>query len=475
MPTMSHQLLAISLVAGFALTLATPSAFSDPPEKKKEKQSAFKTADGKIISSSSLIKTLKSKLGGKYEDLELVISACGSGEFATRAKAPNGLGGNFSVSTSTDTEHVCQDRIDEDKDEKPNDKEGLKIGDDFFHGYMAQYAKKIKDGKNTVGNKDLHDFAEENKHQTGDDPNYQSSGKAADDMTVHGGTTSNHAIVFQAATYNRLSDELVKALKGAGYTDKTITYLTGTGKRNTSDGSKSDGAAFEKDLNDALDDLRKELDKNPNKEKAYIFIDGHGSYRDRTVAFANIDTGLPGAGLLITTANPTLDIFTDSPELLVGLKEELPMAGGGLWADDPLLQRRGQPYIAFSTSEEFFVGSTITEILLDGLSLGSLTLGNAFGNDYHLDIADEILDSLLPSIEALGTVELTFQLPNELDFLRLATEGDYLSPNFPHLLDYGVSIGGIIGSLEPLPEPSTLALLGLGLLGVGYARRQKLQ
>lgn len=144
------------------------------------------------------------------------------------------------------------------------------------------------------------------------------------------------------------------------------------------------------------------------------------------------------------------------------------MAGGGFWADDPVLQREGQPYLAFSTAEEFFTDQTNVNVSLNGMSIGALTLGNPDGSDYLLNIPDEILDLIMPDIIASGDLDVSFLLPSASDYLRLATEADYLS--LPHLMDYGVSIGGIIGSVEPIPEPNSALLSFLAVLAFTGAK-----
>ncbi len=144
------------------------------------------------------------------------------------------------------------------------------------------------------------------------------------------------------------------------------------------------------------------------EEKALIFFSSHGSYRDRTVAFADTDDGQPGGGRLITSNDPTPGIFAGPPELLVGLREELPRSGGGFWADDPLLQREGQPYLGSSTSEELFASTTSVGVLLNGLPIGALALGNPGGSGYRLDIPDAVLDAIMSDIVASGGIDAGF-------------------------------------------------------------------
>ena len=169
-------------------------------ESSKEDQSGVRLADGKLLSSSALIKLLKQKLDTRYQDLEVVMLACESGEFADRAKGAGGLGGNWSMTTAS-----SKSRCSTDTEVAGNRKRTGQDGSDvlplplhsiyYAHGFSAQYVKKLLEGKNTVGNKALFEYARDKDHVNGD-PQYSSSGAAADNMTVHGGKKSNHAIVL---------------------------------------------------------------------------------------------------------------------------------------------------------------------------------------------------------------------------------------------------------------------------------------
>lgn len=443
---------ALALMPAPDLALSQPKDDPPPPPPpKKELQSYLSFDGGGTLSSSEMVKKLNDKLGGQYEDLEIVFQVCGSGEFASRAA---GLMGQWSVSTATDAKHKCSIGVTETTKPFDGGPDGLKIGDRHFHGYTPQYIKKLQEGKNTVGNKALHDHAEANRHQKGDDPKYASSGAAADAMTVHGGKKSNHAILGLTAGYVAVDDALSDALKAAGYTNDTITKLAQRGE-------DLDGRFTKKNFDKALDDLRKELDKNPKEEKAYIYFVVHGSIEERTVAFLTGGGG-PGAGWVITEETPGFDIFTDEPELHVALKEELPM-DGGFWADDPLLKRVGDPFLSFTTVDEAFAADAHVEVVLGGLSIGSVEMGHAAGSDYTLSFADEILSLLIPEIMSAGALTLDFLLPSSGDFFALATEADWLARE--DVVDYGVRLGREVGpSLVPVPLPLSAPLLAGGTL-----------
>ena len=47
--------------------------------------------------------------------------------------------------------------------------------------------------------------------------------------------------------------------------------------------------------------------------------------------------------------------------------------------------------------------------------------------------------------------------------------------NVLYIINGGAATLTITGSVSPAPEPATLALLGIGLVGIGFARRRKLR
>ena len=360
----------LPILAVIGLLAAWPVWAAD---EKQEVQSGFETSDGQDVSSSEFIKLLKDKLDTRYQDLEIVIKSCYSGEFVTRAAGTNGLSGNWSLSTSSDTNHpTTNGRTPGDKDipQGPGGKiTGLHYGGYYYYGFAAQYIKQLLNAPNT-SNKGLYQAANDNDIINGvppENPQYGSSGTNADNTTVHGGTKSNHAIIFsEPATYgDRLTEELYNALKGAGYTDADIDYL-----RDDDQELVGHNATLQ-DLKDALDRLNTVLTNNLGEEKAYIFVDAHGSYEIRDVAYLPHHTlGVPLDGLLVSYPSGTVVIDADAT--LVGLlAEEAPRSTGGFWADEPELHRVAQPTLRFTTVAESFSGSAIVNLSLNQVPLGS--------------------------------------------------------------------------------------------------------
>ena len=439
----------------WVLAIVALTAFAAHPataQGKKEQQSAFGDNGGTVISSSAFIKLLNEKLDGKYQDLELVFATCQSGEWASRSA---GLKGSRSVSTSTDEKHLCEDSAHA-KGTTIGGIAGLDLGAKTFHGYMAQYVKKLLADKNTVGNKALHDAAEANRAVKGDDPKYASSGAAADAMTLHGGKKSNHAIVFAAAGFIALNDALVDALKGAGYTDDTITYLGSSVKA-------TGGNATKAELEKAIDKLRVDLDKNPGEEKAYIFVTAHGSYEERTVAYRIGQFEQPGGGVIVSSTNRVVDVTVDDPITIASLQDGLRQAGGGVWGSLPEIQRAGPAYLSFTTAEELFELPRLVGISLNDLSLGALLIGgNPTGVDYQITIPDDLLDQVMPDILADGFLRLAFDMLGGESF-RFAV------PEDARLGGDGIRIGVLMA--PAVSEPGAFALLAVAAIALSAAVR----
>jgi hypothetical protein len=345
-------------------------------DDKVEKQSVFFDSKKNALSSSAFIKLINDKLGGVYQDLELIVGACFGGEIATRAAGPKGFLGDWSVSTATDMDHASKDL---------GEREGaanFKIGDRTYNGYLAAWINKVNTDGNTVGNKALAEYAEAEKRKvfgpTVGDPQYTSSGAAADAMTVYGGSKSNHAILLQGAGFLDLLGGVESALKSAGYKDDEITRLgvfKGTPDLTWDNFGK------------ALDDLRKKLDENPKEEKVLIHVETHGGVKELTVAYAPGQFGEVGGGFVLNALNSTLPIHVEDPVVLSTLGEGLLKPGGGLFADDPDLRRTGPAVLSFSTLTESFLHATSVEILVNDISIGSLLMGNPGGSDYQIAVS----------------------------------------------------------------------------------------
>ena len=429
--------IAAAVLSGLLLTL--PAAVL----AAEEKQSVFYDELNGELTSSQLIKLLNKKLDGVYQDLELVVTSCFSGELAQRAKT---LLGDWSVATSTDIKHANTTIAGEIKGAG-----NFKIGGDTFNGWMPAWLSKLTTDGNTIGNKALADYAsaEKLKAVKGSTPQYSSSGKTADDMTLHGGAMSNHAVVFQTTGFTAVLDGVISALKAAGYTDAEINRQIPTGAAATWDNFSA-----------ALDDLRKKLDKNPKKEKALIILQTHGATESRTVAYAPGGIGGVGGGALVSAAAASFAMSVSDSTVLAQLGQDLLKPGGGIFSHAPELARKGPATLRFSSFDSHFDAPADVGITVNGHLIGTLALGQSAGADYQISIPDAILSEVFGDVLSSHSLDLGFNFASSNDWLRIATPEDWSSATAT-ALDYGVGISAnCCIDTSTVPEPSTLVLFG---------------
>lgn len=465
----------VLLFLSLSFIITAQYAYAERKAKPKKQQSCFRTADKKktYINSSYLMKLLNDKLD-KYQDLEIFIGSCHSGQFIEEAQDPNhGLKGDWSMSTANVAEHVAREKI-VGKDEEYKGKDGeshrgleaqgiLKKGKDcYIRGYNSQYVKKVGENKNSITNKDLHEEAEngipkelaEDKKEP-QDPQYASSGEVADNMTLHGGEKSNHAIIFaswypetDAKTSSAIREEskgLYEGLIGCGYTDRSIDYCYG---RNPNEQSGADRGATKQDFENALHDMATSLEhaEDPNKEKIYIAILAHGYYSKQEIYYDLTMPPQPRNGKVISGPGAVLPIPAD-PNLQRNLQEDALCEdpndpnNKNFWSDDTDVRRTESPMLTFATSFESFTGSSDVNIFLNDIFFETLTFNNEpNGGEYIVEIPDSLLCQLFPQLESDPNIYVDFRLPSSADSFILATDDDfYLDPNYPHM-SYGIGI-----------------------------------
>ncbi len=109
--------------------------------------------------------------------------------------------------------------------------------------------------------------------------------------------------------------------------------------------------------------------------------------------------------------------------------------------------------------------AAIFDVYLSNLGTGCCDFGVRNGSGGQLDLGDSI------SWGGVFTTDLSFSIFNigTYDFATLnAFSHDHVT-----LSDgYQIVVGG--GGMQPVPEPTTLALMGLGLAGISFSRRRKL-
>ena len=443
-------------------------------------RSYITTSDDKKLFDDALVKLLRGKFDTRYESLEVTVFSCYSGGFAEMAANPKtGLLGTWSLTTGRSKQYSLPTDGQNRKilvQSGTDIIEPFKVGEFYFHGFIPQYIKALQSDPK-ITNKILYESADKNDYVDGN-PQYRSSGKVADDKTLHSGTKSNHALIFSPAsgevpTY--LMPKLVEALEGAGYDAKTeidFAFDTKKGKKIGKEKGKEKTVTRNttlKDLNDALDAINKKLEENPGKGKAYIALHAHGNTEKRIAPKKeNAVENKPAQGALITPSSGTWTIELDD-EFRYSLLEEISDGLGSFLFDDSLYRRVSRPQFLLTTYQESVVGSV--EVFLDGLSAGFLSLLNAAdGGDYSLDLTDVFLRDLAPYLED-NLIDISFAFGGPDDFFQLTTESDFYleDPTRPFLFGHfgmGISAGACDGATI-VPEPTNVILWGIGIVFLG--------
>ncbi len=410
-----------------------------------ENHSFVWTGDKKHLFDDAFIKKLNDRLDTNYEDLGLVFFTSFDGAFVREAMVGStGLEGRWSFASATDTltRATIWRSTRQYKEIDGRQVEGLKIGTWYFHGYLPQYIKITKEyGLPGPRAKEIADAAKDDNcdEQKGE---YSSSGPDADSTYLHGGTRSNHAIIFVGRIHpicrimRLLTGELYKALLGIGYTNSTIDCCFS----NEDDHPLVDRKGNDEDLNNALDDLNRALLEHPGEEKALIVISGHGGReRRKTEKEPN------GEGKLYSVDHNSLSLELDSV-FIEYMKEEIT-------ADDYYIRPTDSVRILITTREESVSGPI--GLRLNRFYAGEITLNNSpSGSDYKFAVPIAAIEHIAPDLDTL-CIEFDFASPD--DFFRVATDTDfYTTPDYPW---YHYGIGVCVAIVSAVVEPDITATL----------------
>jgi hypothetical protein len=443
----------VVVVAGLAM----------PAMAQQREKHSFLSAAGKAIGDTEFMDAVKAKLGGIYENLQIMVSSCSSEGFAAEGKRL--LEGNFSVAASRKFGKKEFHPMSE--TEVKNDKTGHAMGGGYFyHGWGAQWMKGVDtDGTRTA--KQLFDYATDNDYANdgtvGPRFEFGGTGNAA---KIRDGTKGSHAAVWVALGYREQFPKWHTTLTDRGYTNATIDWAF-----SDRGGATLDGVVIDRDADKdtlmgkdgapgMIDKLKTDLNQDPGERKGLIVISSHGGWEERkTPKKDNPVPQQPRQGKQVTPGmGPLMSLDTEA-DFREFFFEDLTI-------DDPSMVALGLPSLLLTTSEESVTGGV--SVLLDGIFAGTIDLlGEQDGVTYELGFGPSVWQSLWDAgVMNDGSVDVSFEFSS--GFFTIGTEWD--ADLFG--LDYwGVGLRTrALGDV--LPSPGVAGVLALGACAAARRRRQ---
>lgn len=458
------------------LAVAMPDALAGAVT---ETHSYLQAPDSEKVFDYQLAESIRKALGGKFDDLTVVISACMSGGFATEigAKLMNQVG-KWSVTTSRDQSKV--ERFAETDSKVYERFEGLKSQTDpdkWIHGWEAVWVKQLLSHPNSTIQQ-LYDAAKTGDYDQAGAKTSRLQFSAAGNQSKVSLDDKSRSLVWY--NYDRAAGagayQLYRGLIGAGFSDDRILFAYdnlagGDLARGDERPSPVDENATKKNLildgtagsGKFLVEIAKGLDTaEKGQKKATIYLGSDGNIAK--VKQEKVENPQPGEATQGRVFSP-LDSATSlelDPTFINAFF--LDVAGPGL----PDMHRAGLPQFRWITADETYSGRV--DVYIEGFLAGSVDmLGRSGGGVYRIDLSDGLLLDLYYRSSLLGDLVADIAFKFDQGSFRIATDWDF---ELDRADGYGVAL--VAPPLRStVPEPGTLALLGLGVVALVAPRRRR--